>query len=341
MNDSPGVPGRSPMKTLCLAMALSATAGCASVDTSSHRDLLNEISTHNAVCGAAWQALVQEWLQNGGGVGPDLNEARQRIAADSTSRLSLLLQQAWAIQDPADVKIDKYFAFDDALYASDVVAQGCRSLAFFGRAMYAVPGAFKEGAIDALQRQWGSSDERPQLAGRAIGELLVSPSNALQPPGDVPHASASDRPPRRLYFVDGTNRNDGRSVLIDFDTRTLIPGCEPQYLRKCDGQAPSPSCLVSGYFAFYMPPDAGPRWQAMGASFERGPSCRVGTPSGTVSMTAILSKQRYGDVTFYVDEGGDVAGWAFTGTGSGQRYFLEGMRLRSCDEVPGMVQADR
>ncbi|MEG2802996.1 hypothetical protein [Stenotrophomonas sp.] len=105
MNKDASVPDGCRLTSLCPAIVLSTTASCSTVGTSSsRRDISSEIAAHNAVCAGAWQGLVQEWLQNGGGVGPDVDETRQRIAADGASRLSLMLQQAWGSQDPADVR---------------------------------------------------------------------------------------------------------------------------------------------------------------------------------------------------------------------------------------------
>jgi len=139
-----------------------------------------------------------------------------------------------------------------------------------------------------------------------------------------------------VYYVNGVNKRDGMTAMIDFGRQFLVMSSDSFVLDDCGALEPSRNCINSKYFTLYHDPavdsSVGRKWVYGSARFNVVRECVFDTPAGNVKGFDIESSQHYGTFNFYVSSSQDLLGWRLNYGKGDDLYLRGGVRLGSCHQ---------
>jgi len=175
-------------------------------------------------------------------------------------------------------------------------------------------------------------------AAYSLHERPIEHINGDQDPGSL-SADISFAPV--IYFVNGINKRDGMTAMIDFARKFLIMSSDSFVLDGCGSLLPSRNCTSSRYFTFHHDPaitlSIGREWMYASVEVNVVRECVFNSPSGDVEGFDIESGQFYGTFNFYVSASEDLLGWRLNYGEGEDLYLRNGLRLGSCRPPPEEV----
>lgn len=122
-------------------------------------------------------------------------------------------------------------------------------------------------------------------------------------------AYASANPALRLFFIDGVDRKDGMSAVLNTESKTFGIAGDMVLLKDCEGNQP---CISSDYMDFYPQPPGAERWTAAGHDYvwKESKLMQVGARHALVDV--IVSQQRTESFEFYYERSTGLLGWTMT-----------------------------
>ncbi|MBW8852313.1 MAG: hypothetical protein JF600_16190 [Xanthomonadales bacterium] len=101
-------------------------------------------------CVSAWRSVIDDWVENGGGIRSTVSETRQAIARDERSKLALIIRQVWKRQSRS-VSVDHRktaLIFDTV--ASREMTEECSSIIWLQALLVEPTGVIPENVMASL-----------------------------------------------------------------------------------------------------------------------------------------------------------------------------------------------
>jgi len=101
-------------------------------------------------CVGAWRSVIDDWVENGGGIRSTVSETRQALARDEKSKLALIIRQVWKKQSRL-VSVDHRKAaliFDTV--ASREMTEECSSIIWLQALLVEPTGVIPEDVMASL-----------------------------------------------------------------------------------------------------------------------------------------------------------------------------------------------
>ena len=106
-----------------MSLALASCANVSEVETGID---LRELWARQSACVVAWETLLDDWEQNGGGILASLSQMRVQIESDRISNFARLVRNAWASQKVARDKSQLGAGRSHATWAGFSIVACCR-----------------------------------------------------------------------------------------------------------------------------------------------------------------------------------------------------------------------
>lgn len=171
-----------------LAMTLS-LMGCAAVCESdrfvaprgngSGMSSIERFAIHNEQCMTSWQALYDDWFDNGFRIPADLNDAQNYLAGDDTV-LSRIFRDAWRLQKRRADDVDRVAAYDDAAMRSGAMPSECASFMWLQGFIASDEAIYRGDAKQVLEEQMGVHPDDPRRLAVMVMNVLLTPPRVAQ-----------------------------------------------------------------------------------------------------------------------------------------------------------------